>query len=58
MKGGLEMADNKEKQLKVEETVELNDLSQEVSEKQLRDVQGGDLQVSSKPIIVKKPVRP
>jgi hypothetical protein len=52
------MADNKEKQLKVEEIVELNDLSQEVSEKQLRDVQGGDLQVSSKPIIVKKPVRP
>lgn len=52
------MAENNEKQLNGAKSVELTDLSQEMSEKQLKDVQGGDLKVGTKPIVKKVTIRP
>ncbi|TNJ63088.1 bacteriocin [Paenibacillus hemerocallicola] len=52
------MAEKNEKQPNEAKSVELADLSQELSEEQMQNVQGGDLKVSSKPIIIKKPIRP
>ncbi|WP_158301700.1 hypothetical protein [Paenibacillus mesophilus] len=53
------MAEKKnEKQLHEEKTVELKDLTQEMSEEQLKDVQGGDLKTGTKPIIKKVTIRP
>ncbi len=52
------MAENNEKQLNAAEKVKLTDLSQEVSEQELKDVQGGDLHVSTRPIIKKVQIRP
>lgn len=52
------MTENNEKKLSEETVLELQDLAQEASEEQLKDVLGGDLQVSSKPIIKKVVIRP
>jgi bacteriocin-like protein len=52
------MAEKNEKQPNEAKSVELADLSQELSEEQLQNVQGGDLKVGSRPIIIKKPIRP
>ncbi|MGG1550606.1 MULTISPECIES: hypothetical protein [Paenibacillus] len=52
------MAENTEKKLDQVESVELTDLSEELSEQQLKDVQGGDLHTGTKPIIKKVTIRP
>ncbi|WP_165452276.1 hypothetical protein [Paenibacillus thalictri] len=52
------MSENNEQQKNEVSSVELTDLSEELSEQQLKEVQGGDLQTSSKPIVVKKVIRP
>lgn len=52
------MAENNEKQLNDKEEVKLHDLSEEVSDEQLKDVQGGDLHTGTKPIIKKVTIRP
>ncbi|MGG1515007.1 hypothetical protein ABE504_06315 [Paenibacillus oryzisoli] len=52
------MAENTEKKLDQVESVELTDLSEELSEQQLNEVQGGDLKVSSKPSVLKVKIRP
>ena len=56
--GGVGMSDNKEKQLNKEASIELQDLSQEVSEEHLKEVKGGDLHTGTKPIIKKVQIRP
>ncbi|MFH5184655.1 hypothetical protein ACHHV8_19500 [Paenibacillus sp. TAB 01] len=52
------MGESNEKQLEKKPSVELTDLSQEMSEEQLKDVKGGDLKVSSRPTVLKKMIRP
>lgn len=52
------MADSNEKQLNEAKSVELTDLSQELSEEQLKDVKGGDLKTGTKPIVKKVTIRP
>ncbi|WP_284640090.1 hypothetical protein [Paenibacillus silviterrae] len=52
------MTENNENKLNEKESVELTDLSQEVSAEQLKDVKGGDLHTSTKPIIKKVTIRP
>jgi hypothetical protein len=52
------MAENNEKELKADKAVELTDLSQEVTDEQLKNVQGGDLKTGTKPIIKKVTIRP
>ncbi|WP_168735674.1 hypothetical protein [Cohnella fermenti] len=52
------MADNQEKNPPEAESVQLNDLEQELTEKQLEDVKGGDLKTSSRPIVTKVVIRP
>ncbi|WP_157276782.1 hypothetical protein [Paenibacillus sp. Soil766] len=51
------MAENNEKQLNEANIVELTDLSQEMSEQQLKDVKGGDWVVGTKPKVGPKPTR-
>lgn len=53
----LHMAENNEKQLNEANIVELTDLSQEMSEQQLKDVKGGDWVVGTKPKVGPKPTR-
>jgi len=52
------MTENNEKQQHEALSAELEDLSEEVSEDQLKDVQGGDLHTGTKPIIKKVQIRP
>ncbi|MDQ1909329.1 hypothetical protein RAC89_02295 [Paenibacillus sp. GD4] len=52
------MTENNEKKLNEKESVELKDLSQEVSEEQLKDVKGGDFHMSTRPIVKKVAIRP
>ncbi|SDC13839.1 hypothetical protein SAMN02799630_00626 [Paenibacillus sp. UNCCL117] len=52
------MAENNEKKLSENESVELQDLSQEVSEEQMKDVQGGDFHMSTRVIVKKVAIRP
>lgn len=52
------MSENKEIQLNKEASIELQDLSQDVSEEHLKDVKGGDLKTGTKPIIKKVTFRP
>ena len=52
------MAENNEQQLNEAQAVELTDLSQEVSEQELKDVQGGDFHMGTKVIPSKKIIRP
>ncbi|WP_167859505.1 hypothetical protein [Paenibacillus cymbidii] len=52
------MADKEEKKQQADKSVEIADLSQEVSAEQLKEVKGGDLHVGTKPIIKKVTIRP
>jgi hypothetical protein len=52
------MAENKEKQTGEAKNAELRDLSQELSAEELKDVQGGDLHIGTKPIVKKVQIRP
>lgn len=52
------MTEKNEKQLHEEKTIELKDLTQEMSEEQLKDVQGGDLKTGSRPSVKKVTIRP
>lgn len=52
------MADNNEGKLNEEQKVELQDLPVEVSEEELKAVQGGDLHINTKPIVKKVTFRP
>lgn len=52
------MSESNEKQLNKEASIELQDLSQEVSEEHLKDVKGGDLHTGTKPIVKKVQIRP
>ncbi|MFC3769169.1 hypothetical protein [Paenibacillus sp. GCM10012303] len=52
------MTEQKNKQPGESESVELTDLSQEMSEQQLKDVKGGDLKTGTKPIVKKVTIRP
>ncbi|MEK0315727.1 hypothetical protein [Cohnella sp. 56] len=52
------MTDKNEKKPGEEAVLELHDLAQEASEEQLKDVLGGDLMTSSRPIVKKVVIRP
>lgn len=52
------MSENNEQQKNEVSSVELTDLSEELSEQQLKEVQGGDLHTGTKPIIKKTVIRP
>lgn len=52
------MSENMEKKLEKEAKIELQDLSQEVSEEQSKDVKGGDFHTSTRPIVKKVTIRP
>ncbi|MNQ93177.1 hypothetical protein D3C85_1086290 [compost metagenome] len=52
------MADNAEKKLEQVESVELADLSEELSDQQLKDVQGGDFHMGTRVIPKKVIIRP
>ncbi|MGO0062550.1 TIGR04149 family rSAM-modified RiPP [Brevibacillus fluminis] len=51
------MAEN-EKQQNELTSLELTDLSEELSEQQLKDVKGGDWKIGSKPPVGKRPINP